>query len=135
MPAVTNDQQNQDGIHSEVSPPLDNNRLALDRTFLANERTYQAWIRTGVSTFAAGLGVVKFLKADLPQGILLTTAAILLIFSAMSFLHAAWRYCSLHFRMVQLDIDSTPSWLVRVFSFALAGCSLLALIGILLTVN
>ncbi len=135
MPPVNNDQQNQKRINSEISPPLSNPHFALDRTFLANERTYLAWIRTGVSTFIAGLGVVKFLKDHLPQGILLTTAAILLIFSAMSFLHAAWRYCSLHFRMAQLDIDSTPSWLVKFFSFALAGCSLLALIGILLTVK
>jgi len=110
-------------------------RLALDRTFLANERTYQAWIRTGVSTFAAGLGVARFLKDDLPVRLLLLIAAILLLFSAASFLHAAWRYGNFHIRMADLDIDGTPVWVVRLFSIILAGCSVLALTGLLLTIK
>ena len=118
-----------------VSQPISNSRLALDRTFLANERTYQAWIRTGVSTFIAGLGVAKFLKEDLPIGILLTTAVTLLLFSATSFLHAAWRYCNLHVRMADLDIDGTPVWLIKLFSLALAGCSIMAFIGLFVMKN
>ncbi len=48
-------------------PPIpNNNALALDRTVLANERTYQAWIRTGLSIFVTGLGVAKFLKGEMP---------------------------------------------------------------------
>ncbi len=34
--------------------------LALDRTVLANERTFLAWFRTAISMIAGGLAVVKF---------------------------------------------------------------------------
>jgi putative membrane protein len=128
------DKSQHDSLKSRLGGSAANTtRLALDRTFLANERTYQAWIRTGVSTFAAGLGVARFLKDDLPVGLLLIIAAILLLFSAASFLHAAWRYGNFHIRMADLDIDGTPVWVVRLFSIILASCSVLALIGLLIT--
>jgi len=34
--------------------------LALDRTVLANERTFLAWFRTAISLIAGGLAVIKF---------------------------------------------------------------------------
>ncbi len=116
-------------------PEADTVRLALDRTILANERTYQAWVRTGVSTFAAGLGIEKFLKDDIPLWVLLAIATILLSFSTVSFLQAAWRYSHLHVRMADLDLDMTPRWLIKAYSLALAGCTLLSLISLFVTVS
>ncbi len=114
-------------------PELDSNTLALDRTVLANERTYQAWLRTGLAALAAGLGLAKFLRGTIPSPILLTLATVLILFSAVAFLSAAWRYSHLHVRMVHLDIDAMPAWMLKVISFVLAGCSLLALYGLLLS--
>lgn len=115
--------------------PYDSSRntLALDRTVLANERTYQAWLRTGLAAFAAGLGIAKFLKGTMPLWILLTITTILILFSVMAFINAAWRYCHLHVRMEHLDIDSLPTWIVKVSSAILAACSILALIGLVIT--
>ncbi|RUA02275.1 MAG: hypothetical protein DSY89_03080 [Deltaproteobacteria bacterium] len=113
----------------------DSVKLALDRTVLANERTYQAWVRTGVSTFAAGLGIEKFLKGDIPPWVLLAIATILLSFSTVSFLQAAWRYSHLHLRMEDLDLDMTPRWLIKAYSLALAGCTILTLISLFVTVD
>ncbi len=120
---------------SSKYPETDTVRLALDRTILANERTYQAWVRTGVSTFAAGLGIEKFLKDDIPMWGLLAIATILLSFSTISFLQAAWRYSHLHVRMADLDLDMTPRWLIKTYSLALAGCTLFALISLFVTVS
>ena len=36
-------------------------RLAIDRTILANTRTFSAWVRTGLSSVLAGFAVVKFM--------------------------------------------------------------------------
>ena len=122
----------------EITPQYLNNdsvRLALDRTALANERTYQAWVRTGVSTFAAGLGIEKFLKEDIPLWVLLVIATVLLSFSAISFLQAAWRYSHLHVRMADLDLDATPRWLIKSYSLALAGCTILALLSLFATIG
>lgn len=40
---------------------------ALDRTVLANERTYAAWLRTGIAALAAGLAIEKFMVQVLPE--------------------------------------------------------------------
>jgi len=119
-------------VKSETPEP-DRNTLALDRTVLANERTYQAWLRTGLAALASGLGVAKFLKDVMPLWMLLTIAALLILFSAAAFLQASWRYSHIHVRMAHLDIDAMPMWLARVVSILLAGCSILALIGLLIT--
>ncbi len=50
------------------------------RTHLANERTFLAWLRTGLSLVALGLATAQFLERRLPNGWdLATPLAILLI--------------------------------------------------------
>ena len=110
----------------------DNNALALDRTILANERTFQAWIRTGLSALAAGLGTAKFLQDTMPLGMLLAIAVLLILLSLVAFFQASWRYRHLHIRMADLDVDATPLWLVRTISILLSVCSGLALVGVIL---
>ncbi len=39
-------------------------RLAYDRTFLANERTYAAWLRTGLAIAAGGIVVARLIDSD-----------------------------------------------------------------------
>lgn len=38
------------------------------RTHLANERTFLAWLRTGLSMIALGIGAAQFLERDLVPG-------------------------------------------------------------------
>ncbi len=108
--------------------------LALDATVLSNERTFQAWIRTGLAALASGLGIARFFTESLPLWMLLTIATIMIAISIGAFMLASWRYNNLHLRMQELDVDATPSWVVRLISYALIGCSLLALGGILAAV-
>lgn len=108
---------------------MDRNTLAQDRTVLSNERTYQAWLRTGLAIFATGLGITRFLKDIMPDWILLTIAVLLIVLSAVAFLLAAWRYSHIHIRMAHLDIDAMPVWIGKMLSILLAGCSVLALVG------
>jgi len=112
------------------SPEPDSNTLALDRTVLANERTYQAWIRTGLSLFIAGLGVLKFLREEMPFWILVVITTLFILFSAIAFLLAAWRYRHFHLRIKRLDIDVVPAWVVITASVFLAASALLALAGL-----
>ena len=122
-----------EAVKSEYSAVPDSNALALDRTVLANERTYQAWLRTGLAAFGAGLGIAKFLKGLMPTWIVMSITALLIIFSAASFLQASWRYCHLHLHTAHLEADAMPTWKVKVFSMILVGCSVLAFIGLLVT--
>ncbi len=124
-----------DNALKKESAELDANLMALDRTVLANERTFQAWIRTGLAALVSGLGVAKFLQGTMPQVVLLTVVAILILFSTLAFLLSAWRYSHLHLRIVHLDIDATPMWLAKSISAVLAVCSVIALGGILVAIS
>jgi len=114
-------------------PEPDGNTLALDRTVLANERTYQAWLRTGLASLVSGLGVAKYLTDLMPSWILMTIASLLILFGAMAFMQAAWRYSHIHVRMAHLDIDAMPMWIATAVSILLVACSILALSSLLLT--
>jgi len=59
--------------------------LALTRTVLAVERTFNAWIKTGIGFLAGGLGFFKLMEDQLAEahGMLILLAAALLIVVAM----------------------------------------------------
>ena len=102
------------------------NTLAQDRTVLANERTYQAWLRTGLAGMASGMATAKFLQEVMPMWALVTVSSLLMIFSIVAFLQASWRYSHLYFMSILK---------ARLISYALAGCSLIALFGIMITIG
>lgn len=110
-------------------------RYALDRTALANERTYLAWIRTGLTSLAGGLATEKYLDGVIPIIGLRTMATVLLLFSIVAFLFSAWRYKTLHVDLDQLDISMLPLCLVKTISLGFSLCALLALIGLWIVIG
>lgn len=64
---------------------------AADRTVLAAERTYAAWVRTGLVALAAGVGAKTSLGQVLPEWAILFNASLLVLFSAFCFAAAVWR--------------------------------------------
>jgi putative membrane protein len=66
------------------------------RTHLANERTFLAWLRTGLSLVALGLGSAQFLQQDLVPGMpvtalfaafLVTSGVVMTAFAAVHYAH------------------------------------------------
>ena len=108
----------------------DTTRLALDRTVLANERTYAAWIRTGLAALVSALGIARFMLDTMPLWSILVIAVLLVLFSAASFLIAAWRFENLHLGIAHLDVNTVPVALIKGLSYLLTGCSLLAMVGL-----
>jgi inner membrane protein YidH len=104
--------------------------FALDRTVLANERTYASWIRTGLTALAAGVAIEKFMVDVMPGWIIRTIALTLIVFSAAAFLVAAWRYTHLGIRIADIDVRAIPSSLTTAASLLLVLCSALALVGL-----
>lgn len=102
--------------------------LALARTVLANERTYAAWIRTGLAALATGLAIAKFLAEVMPVWSIRVIAMVLIGFSAVAFVLAAWRYQHLHIKVSHLEVDVVPLFMVRILSFVLACSSIIAFI-------
>ena len=106
---------------------LNRTNLALDRTILANERTYGAWIRTGLTALAAGLGVAKFMIDELPLWSVRAIATVLMGFSAVAFLLAGWRYRHLHVKVAHLEVDAVPISVATGLSIVLAVTSIVTL--------
>ncbi len=132
MSLTQNSQVKSETLNTQVRE-VDRNSLALDRTVLANERTYQAWIRTGLAALISGLGINKFMNDIEPVWPLILVTIILLFFSAAAFLISAWRYNHLHVQMAHLEVDLMPVWVVKILSIFLSGCSLLALVDMILS--
>ncbi|RMF86795.1 MAG: DUF202 domain-containing protein [Nitrospirae bacterium] len=110
-----------------MDDPPDTTRLALDRTVLANERTYAAWIRTGLAALAAGLGLARLVRHVLPPWSVRLLALLLVGFGAGAFVVSAWRYHHLHVAMEHLDVRTIPRSLVKLASGLLVVCSGVAL--------
>ena len=107
-----------------------NTRLAADRNILAAERTYAAWVRTGLFALASAVGARALLNGVVPEWLVLADATMLIAFSIFCFGAAIWR---------QLDPGPPPPvpqlrQIPRVALIAMNGflalVSLAALIGI-----
>lgn len=107
-------------------------RLAEDRTVLANERTYTAWVRTGLAALAAGVAFEKLLPGTMPDWTLRTIAVILILFSASAFFLAIWHYTHLGLKLRRAEIRTPPIRSLIVLTAALWCASMLALIGLYL---
>jgi putative membrane protein len=106
---------------------------SLDRTVLANERTYTAWIRTGLASLAAGIAVEKLLYNVMAAWSLRSIAFILILFSAVAFFLAAWRYTHLGIAKERSDIRTVPVIVTSGTSIVLILCSLIAIVDLWLT--
>lgn len=108
----------------------DRTGYALDRTVLANERTYAAWIRTGLTALAAGVAIEKFMVDAMPGWTIRSIAIILIVYSVAAFVMAAWRYSHLGIKLVHIDVKAVPAAVTTGASALLVVCSLLALAGL-----
>lgn len=68
--------------------------MAQLRTLLAAEKTYAAWIRTGLACIGGGLAVIKLFlfKIPLHQTVAHITGQVLIIVGGLTFIFAAWNY-------------------------------------------
>jgi putative membrane protein len=78
-------------------------RLAYDRTLLANERTYAAWLRTGLGIAAFGLALSHFPVR--PGFVERAAAGTLVALGAGVVLYGGWRYVRVG---SELRADASP---------------------------
>jgi len=57
-------------------------KLAIQRSRLANERTFLAYIRTAIVCFVAGITILKLI----PDGVFISTTSILLLLASLFFI-------------------------------------------------
>ena len=104
---------------------------AADRTVLAAERTYAAWVRTGLVALAAGVGAKTTLGNVLPEWAILFNATLLVLFSAFCFAAAVWRDLRPgHDSPQRSDVRRIPPVLLAVVNGGLLLVALGALLGV-----
>lgn len=105
---------------------------AADRTLMAEERTFSAWIRTGLASVASGLGVVKLLAGGDPSPLMTILGLLLVIVGAMAFAFAFFGYRQGMRRWQTALPRAAPLWVIGLFSLLLAAATCLALATIIL---
>lgn len=97
------------------------------RTHLANERTFLAWLRTGLSLVAVGLAAARFLPVDLVPGVpyVTLTAAVLVVLGAFMVLFGALRYLRA-FRQIEAAAFVPAVWPVVAVGIVVAVIAVLA---------
>ena len=100
---------------------------------LANERTFAAWTRTGLTALVTGLGVAKFLHGVLPERFIPIIAMILFFCSASFFTLAAWRYSHVGIRMKTTRVAGASTFMLIILAALLGVVSVAAALGIWIT--
>jgi putative membrane protein len=104
--------------------------MALDRTILAAERTYAAWVRTGLAALASGVGARALLARVLPDWFGALTGSVLIAFSAFCFCAAVWRELTPGAVSPAADMRRLPQPLLLAMNGFLVFVSTAALVGV-----
>jgi putative membrane protein len=104
--------------------------LAADRTLLATERTYAAWVRTALSSLAAGVGARALLEGVIPLWLARLTGSVLILFAGFCLVAAVWRHVWRPVPPPPTDLRPVPRLLLVPMSVFLLLVALAALLGI-----
>jgi len=105
-------------------------RLAYDRTLLANERTFAAWIRTGLSVAAVGLAAGHLIPLSPGRRPAAVALGVLLVMTGIGLIaFGAWRFAVVNRDLRNAGSPSTPVEPAAIY--ALAGLVALLLVGLL----
>ena len=106
-------------------------RLAADRTVLAAERTYAAWVRTGLLSFASGIGSRALLNGLVPNWVAVADSLALVAFSVFCFGAAVWRELRPGPPPPEPSVRQLPPAMLIGLNVFLAAVSIAAGVGIL----
>lgn len=99
-----------------------------ERTILAYERTYTAWVRTGLTALGGGIGIRALLGRELPNWMVEITSTSLVLLSVFMFSAGIW--CDRSSRLnTASSIRAVPQWLLRPMNASLVIVALLSLLG------
>jgi putative membrane protein len=106
----------------------DRTDLARQRNLLANERTFSAWLRTGLSAVVAGLGIARLLDPGGLLPIAHSIGVILVLTGGGIYVLAFWRYGQVSRSLEQENMRAIPTRLLNILLAALLLSGVLAFV-------
>lgn len=107
-------------------------RWALERTRLAKERTFAAWLRTGLASAIAGLGIVKLLPDLRPEWIGKATGLLLILSSALAFILGFRTYYIVLKKLEKEGFKGLPAKTMGILAFCFLLIAILAFVIVLM---
>ncbi len=104
---------------------------AIHRTLLAEQRTYSAWVRTGLTSSATGFAIAKLMTETEPAWLVRCLAILFLSTGACMFLLAFWAYRNALSKLSVGTAGGIPSWILAMMSLALLIAAVMGLYLIL----
>jgi putative membrane protein len=101
---------------------------AVERTLLAKERTFSAWMRTGLSTIAVGFAIVKLLEGMGTPWIIHTAGAVLIFTSSAIQVMGFLGYRDTFRKLQEEGVEARSLWFIGFISAAVLFSSGLVVI-------
>lgn len=100
---------------------------AVDRTLMAEERTFSAWMRSGLAAEGAAVAIVKMLPDSEPRWLVHLLGVILSVVGAMAFALGFWGYRAGSRYWSAALPRAIPLWLMGVLTALLMIAAAMAL--------
>jgi putative membrane protein len=116
-------------LHDDTNTTRHIAQLAADRTLYAAERTYAAWMRTGLAALAGSVAAKPLLVGSLPDFDVRGAGAILAAFSLFCFSAAIWREVFGMTHKLEADARRFPRGILYLVNALLGMVSVMAFVA------
>jgi putative membrane protein len=103
-----------------------------ERARLARERTFSAWMRTGLAAVATGIGMARLLVAVEPRWLVQMMDVIFVMAGGVLFGLGFWRYRKNIQTMLTNDQWNVPLWMIGLVTILLLAAAFIGLLLIFL---
>ncbi len=107
-------------------------RAARRRTLLAKERTFAAWVRTGLAAVAVGFGAARLLDDVEPQWLVLVASITLITAGIMCLGFGFWSFRATLRELASEDVHGMSIRLVGLFTLMLVFAAAVGLVLVLM---
>ncbi len=100
--------------------------LAMQRNVMANERTFSAWLRTGLALMVAAIALPRIIHFVNWAWTLKLIGLIFIAIAATVFIVAYWRYEAESKKLMCAGAVMTPAWLIKILTILLMITSIIS---------